>query len=50
MTLHKRKFTCAICGGVVIYDDERCVMRCKCREIGCQIPEKDLMENFRIQS
>jgi hypothetical protein len=50
MTLHKRTFTCAICGGAVIYDDERRVMRCKCSEIRCQIPEKDLMKNFRIQS
>lgn len=48
MTLYQRKFSCAICGDTMVYDDARCILRCKCGEHPTQVPDKVLMENFRI--
>jgi len=48
MTRYERKWKCAVCDDLLIYDSEKCTLSCRCKTIeDYTIPQVWLNQNFR---
>ena len=46
MVLYKRKWPCAVCGSILIYDSQTHELKCDCCTIRLSVKPLDLATNF----